>query len=57
MTSLSAIETKLGTVTQLEELSELLSGLTLFSNSIISRKKHIISLLFKNLIGTMNSEF
>lgn len=57
MTSLSAIETKLNTVTQLEELSELLSGLTLFSNSIISRKKHIISLLFENLIGTAKHQF
>jgi hypothetical protein len=52
MTSLSAIETKLHTVANLEDLSELLSGLTLFSNSIISKKKHIISLLFENLIGT-----
>jgi hypothetical protein len=51
MSSLQAIETKLNNVNNLDGLSDLLSGLTLFSNSIVSKKKQIISLLFENLVS------
>lgn len=51
MGSLLVIETKLNDVNSLDHLSDLLSGLTLFSNSIVSKKKQIISLLFENLIS------
>ncbi|WP_019139879.1 hypothetical protein [Noviherbaspirillum massiliense] len=50
MNSLSAIEAKLNKVTNPDDLSDLLNSLMLFSNSIISKKKQIISLLFENLV-------
>lgn len=55
MAALSEIESKLNGVSNLDDLSDLLSGLTLFSNSIISKKKQIISLLFENLVGAPTS--
>lgn len=49
--SLSKIEVRFDSVTNLDDLSELLVALMLFSNSIVSKKKRIISLLFDNLMN------
>lgn len=49
---LIATETRFGNVVNIDELSELLIALILFSNAIVSRKNKILSFLFNNLIET-----
>jgi len=49
---LKATEARFGNVQNIDELSELLIALILFSNAIISRKNSVLLFLFKNLSET-----
>lgn len=54
VTALLEIEEKLINVTNLLALSDILSDLTLFSNSISSKKKAVILFLYRNLASLNN---
>lgn len=49
---LESTEARFGNVQNIDELSELLIALILFSNAIISRKNSVLLFLFKNLSET-----
>lgn len=49
LATLTKVETKLSQSSSLDELSELIMSLLLFTSSIISRKNQVISMLLQNL--------
>lgn len=49
LATLTQVETRLSQASSLDELSELITGLLLFTTSIVSRNNQIISLLLQNL--------
>ncbi|MES2150270.1 MAG: hypothetical protein V4508_10800 [Pseudomonadota bacterium] len=50
---LSKLEMKFGEIVDIDELSELLVGVMLFANSIVSRKSSVIFFLLKNLTSLL----
>jgi hypothetical protein len=49
LATLTQVETRLSQSSSLDELSELITGLLLFTSSIISRNNQVISMLLQNL--------
>lgn len=49
LATLTQVETRLSKSSSLDELSELIMGLLLFTSSIISRNNQVISMLLQNL--------
>ena len=49
LATLAQVEVRLSQSSSLDELSELITGLLLFTSSIISRNNQMISMLFQNL--------
>ena len=49
LATLTQVETRLSQSSSLDELSELITGLLLFTSSIISRNNQVILMLLQNL--------
>lgn len=55
LSTLEAIYTKLKTACTVNELSDLIIGVVLFANSIVSTKNHVISFLLSDLEKTISN--